>query len=81
LKRSSPEDRKILVEIAKETNRGDDELSTVVKLIEKYDGINYAIEQARNYSQRAVDSLGIFEDIEKKKPLVDLAEYVVRRVS
>ena len=81
LKRSSPEDRKILVEIAQEKNRGDDELSTVVKLIEKYDGINYAIEKARHYSLLADDALGIFEASDKKKPLVDLAEYVVQRVS
>jgi octaprenyl-diphosphate synthase len=82
LKRSSAQDRKIMVEMVRNDRElGDAELSVIVELIHKYDGSRYAMEKARAYTQQAVDNLQEFENSERKEHLLSLAEYVVERKS
>ena len=80
LDRSSPEDREQMVLIAQKNERGSEDLARISSLIEKHNGIKYAVEKAKDYSKQAVDTLSIFENNEKKIPLVGLAEYIVERI-
>lgn len=79
LNRSNPEERSRMIEIMRSKRRGKRELSQVIKLIEKLQGQSYAREQAAVYVRRAIEALGVFDDNGKKRPLLDLAEYVLHR--
>ena len=79
LERSESEDGETMTHIIRRKHRGEDELSVIIDLIEKYKGSVYAVEKAKQYSKKAIDSLKIFDDDMKKKPLIELAEYVVGR--
>lgn len=81
LDRSTSEDRERMIQIIKGRKRGEEELSRIIDLIEKYKGSAYATQKAKQYSKQAVDALKVFENNGKKRPLIDLAEYIVERKS
>jgi octaprenyl-diphosphate synthase len=81
LSKSTPEDRKSMIQIIQSKNQRKRELSLVIDLIEKFKGKTYAVEQAKRYIRQATDALKVFRNNGKKKPLVELAEYVVQRKS
>ena len=70
-----------MIQIIRGRDRGEEELSLIIDLIEKYEGSAYATQKAKQYSKQAVDALKVFENYEKKGPLIELAEYVVERKS
>jgi octaprenyl-diphosphate synthase len=80
LERSSSEDRKFMIEITQKKCLEKQELKCIMDLIEKYQGDKYAVQKARYYIKQAVDCLEAFEDkLNRKWPLLTLAEYVVER--
>ena len=51
----------------------------VVKIIERYRGIQYTWEKARGYIDRAKDHLHLFPNSKEKEALYSLADYVLER--
>jgi len=79
LQRSSPEDRERMIHIVHKEERSSEDLGLIIKLIEQYGGTTYALEKADQYARQAINALDIFNANEKKKPLIDLARFVVHR--
>ena len=79
LQRCCAEDRARMVQIVLKRSRGKRDLAHIIKLIQKYEGSAYATAKAGQYVRKAVEALSPFADDERKKPLVELAEYVVSR--
>lgn len=55
------------------------QLQSVISLINKYKGIDYALGRAREYLENAKTRLNIFEPNAERAALVALADYVVER--
>ena len=51
----------------------------VVKIIERYHGIDYTWEKARTYVEKAKGHLGVFPDSKQRKALYALADYILER--
>jgi len=81
LNKSSPEDRKKLIEIMHNENRDDKELADVIQIIDKYQGNAYAVNRAKQHVKKAIDALGGIAEQEKKEPLIQLAEFIMERKS
>ncbi|MDH3972636.1 MAG: polyprenyl synthetase family protein [Deltaproteobacteria bacterium] len=57
----------------------EDDLSLALDLINKYGGIDYTVQKARDYIARAKENIAVFEDSEMKEALLEMANYVVER--
>jgi len=79
LKKSSPEDRKKILEILGSISLEAKHLALTIELINKYKGIDYTIEMAKSYITKAKGFLEIFEDSEEKSALVSVADYAIER--
>ncbi len=79
LNRSSSEDRDYLSRFFTTDTISEQDLSRVIELVEKYQGSEYAVDQAKKYAADAVKALDAFDESSQKQPLIDLAEYVVTR--
>ncbi len=51
----------------------------VAAIIERYDGIQYTFQKAKNYIERAIDHLRLFPGSREKEALCALANYVLKR--
>lgn len=54
-------------------------LQDIVLIIKKYDGIDYALNRARNIIGEAKDSLEVFAESDDKARLIAVADYIVGR--
>jgi octaprenyl-diphosphate synthase len=50
-----------------------------VEIIERYHGIQYTLEKAKEYVERATSYLHLFPDSKEKEALCTLANYVLER--
>jgi octaprenyl-diphosphate synthase len=57
----------------------DEQLASVIALINRYKGIDYTLNTARTYIEDAKTCLDIFEPNIEKAALIALADYVVER--
>jgi len=76
-KSNNAESDKILKTIKKGGNKLD--LNDVIDFVKKYDGISYSEKVSKEYAQKAINSLDIFESSEAKDSLIKLVEFVVNR--
>lgn len=81
LKKSSPEDKSKLIKTMQNKNRDSQELNNVINIINKYQGNSYAINIAKNYTKKAINALENIADQESRKPLIELAEFIMERKS
>jgi octaprenyl-diphosphate synthase len=81
LKKSSSEDKAKLIETMQNKSRDSEKLSDVINIINKYQGSSYAINIAKNYTKKAIASLEKIADQENRKPLIELAEFIMERKS
>ncbi len=81
LKKSSSEDKAKLIETMQNKSRDSEKLSDVINIINKYQGSSYAINIAKNYTKKAIVSLEKIADQENRKPLIELAEFIMERKS
>jgi geranylgeranyl pyrophosphate synthase len=56
-----------------------EDIEEIRRLVVKYEGIDYALERAHTYAQRAKEALAAFEDSEDKETLELIADFVVDR--
>lgn len=54
-------------------------IKDVIEFVKKYNGISYSEEVAKNYAQKAIQSLDIFTPSEAKDSLIHLVEFVINR--
>lgn len=76
-KSNNAESDKILKTIKKGGKKLD--VNDVIDFVKKYDGINYSEKVSKEYAQKAINSLDIFESSEAKDSLIRLVEFVVNR--
>lgn len=64
-----------LIKNAKNKNN----IADILDFVNKYNGIEYADKIARNYAEKAKESLSIFENNESKNSLEQLVDFVIER--
>lgn len=79
LRKCSEQERNQLSEIVELESLSDEDLGYVVSLIERYDGIGYTRERARELVEKAKKHLGGFAEGPVKTALFELADYAVSR--
>jgi len=76
-KSNNVESDKILKTIKKGGKKLD--VNNVIEFVKRYDGIDYSEKVSKEYAQKAIKSLEIFEPSEAKDSLINLVEFVVNR--
>jgi octaprenyl-diphosphate synthase len=79
LRRCRDSEKELVREIFSKDVLGDEDLAFVQQLIERYDGVGYARQQADYYAAKACSRLQGFADSPWRQALVDLAETAARR--
>lgn len=79
LRNCSNEETAIISSVINKDEMTVDEFRQVSALVEKYNGIDYTVQSARNYIERCCKHLTVFDDGPVKIALQNLAEYVVTR--
>ena len=79
LRRCEDSERKQVEEIVEKELLSDEDLATVIDLINRYDGIDYTRYRAQQLVESAKRRLAVFPDGEAKQALEILADYVVSR--
>ncbi|OHB24676.1 MAG: octaprenyl diphosphate synthase [Desulfuromonadaceae bacterium GWC2_58_13] len=79
LRKCSEEERERLAEIVELEALSDEDLGYVVSLIDRYDGIGYTRQRARELVEKAKVHLAGFADGPEKAALFELADYAVNR--
>ncbi len=74
-------EKKKKTEIIKILKKGvsESDINNIIQLVTESGGIDFAKQRESEYSQRAKDSLNIFEESESKTSLIQLVDYVVER--
>ena len=75
----TPEERRKLVEWCDRDTYNPDNFSEIQALVRSYNGVEYSLEQAREYKDRARSKLLQFPDVPGRQLLIDLADFVVER--
>ena len=78
LKEAPEEERKSILRSIKK-GAGNAEVDEVISFVKKYDGINYADSIAKEYTNRAINNLKIFEESDSRTSLESLVAFVVER--
>lgn len=81
LAESEGDDHDRLLEILKDDNCSQDMVEEAIDLFNKYGSIDYAHNLALENVQGAKDALDILEDSHAKTMLIDLADFVIDRIS
>lgn len=79
LKKCSHEERTILTQAIQKRMRDGKIIEDVIALIDRYGGINHALEKAKQYITEGKAFLEIFEDCEAKRALIAIANYIIER--
>lgn len=79
LRECSEDERKELATLLNADSISDEDLSMALDLINKYKGLEYTLEKAREHIAVAKDSLKLFPESEDKSALLCLADYVLER--
>jgi len=79
LQRCPTEERQRIVEIIRDPARDENALRTVLAIMQRHDGIPYALDVARTYIEAGKRQLVLFPDLPPRRDLMTLADYVVTR--
>lgn len=79
LHNSTPKDREVITSTIEQEELTKEDLSQVLELIKRYQGLEYSIEKAKQYSETAKNSLHGFAESPAKQALLTVADYVVTR--
>ncbi|MDH5543028.1 MAG: polyprenyl synthetase family protein [Nitrospinota bacterium] len=77
--KGSKQEKKFLMESIKDEALAVKNISQVMEIVKKHDGIEYATTMAESYSEKAVASLDVFPAGQFLDALKGLAEYIVTR--
>ena len=79
LRRCNDDERRLIKDVLIAENLEESRLREVTSIITKYGGIENTLNLARNYVQKAIDSLYLFKPSMEKESLHALASYVIDR--
>ena len=79
--RSNNEERKFWDKTIVNLRQNKDDFSKAITILQKYDCISDTVERARHFANVAMDSLGIFENNEYKKALINLIKSSLDRLN
>ena len=79
LKQADSADRDQMVKIIQNEDFSADEFKTLVALMKKNDGIDYTLEKAAAYVEKAKEALSVFEASKIRDSLYDIADYALAR--
>lgn len=79
LKNSSDDNRRRLEEIVRKGGNSEEEIQTVLEIIEKTKSIDYALERAKSFVERAKKELKPLKESEAKEALEKIADYIISR--
>ncbi len=79
LRSGTPEDRTIIRRALQNNSHVPEDLKTVLVVIDRYQGIQYTLNKAAQYVDRAKNVLAQYPDSPAKAALLQLADYVVER--
>lgn len=79
LNECTPQEKETISELLDADEISEDDLSNALDLINKYNGIEYTVQKARDYIAMAKKNLALFEDSEMKDALIEMANYVIER--
>jgi octaprenyl-diphosphate synthase len=80
LKQSPKEENKKIIKLIKNGAKKSD-VDEVISFVKKYDGISYSDKVAAEYTNRALNSLKIFDESESRNALESLVNFVVERIN
>jgi octaprenyl-diphosphate synthase len=79
LRKCSPEDRRRIKKIVRDSAKDGNAIGEITSLIARYRGVDYALEKARTYIEEAKAFLDPFEDSPPKGALITIADYIINR--
>lgn len=79
LRHCTDDEREGVAEIIEKDALSEEDLSFVLSLIDRYNGISYTRHRAMELVERVKGNLALFPDSEDKEALYELADYVVSR--
>ena len=72
-------ERQMIVEIIRDPDRDETSLQEVFTIVQRHDGIAYALNMAQTYIEAGKSQLEVFSDSSPRRDLMVLADYVVKR--
>jgi octaprenyl-diphosphate synthase len=79
---ASPEEKKEVIAAVEQEQLEEQALENVLDLINKYEGIEYSIQKAKDHAQQGKHILnGLFSPSPEKEALLAVADYVIERRS
>ena len=79
LKRCTPAERTLIQKMVKKENHEQQDIAEIISIIQKHNGIDYALNRAKNCVQEGKAFLDSFEDSEPKRALQTLADFILER--
>lgn len=79
LSQCDPREKALIEKIVEADQITPEDFSRVVELIEKYKGIQYALNKAKTYVEKAKEALHLFSPSREKEALIAMADYVLER--
>jgi octaprenyl-diphosphate synthase len=79
LARCTAEEKEIIRAIVERKDAGEEDVRMVSSLIERYDGIHYALDRARTIVNEGKALLEPFDDGEAKASLMAVADFIISR--
>jgi octaprenyl-diphosphate synthase len=79
LRTSSPDVKGRLAQIIQDHNRQEEDLRYVMQVVHQSEGIEYTIQKARSFVQKAELALSVFPPGREKEALLAVADYTVKR--
>jgi octaprenyl-diphosphate synthase len=79
LRKCSPEDRKRIKKIVRDSAQDGHAIGEITALIARHRGVEYALEKARTYIEEAKTYLEPFEDSQAKRALLTISDYIINR--
>ena len=79
LKKCSPEEKNLIKEIVKNKESDKEDIMKIVSLIDKYKGINYALNKAKVYIDEGKGFLESFGNSKAKTSFLTISDYIIER--
>lgn len=79
LKKCSPEEKNLITDIVKNKKPDEEDIMKIVSLIDKYKGINYALNKAKAYIDEGKGFLESFGNSKAKTSFLTISDYIIER--
>jgi octaprenyl-diphosphate synthase len=79
LKKCMPSERNLIRKIVKKSDPDNSDIGEIISIIRKHNGIDYALNKARECIQEGKDFLDLFDDCEPKRALLIIADFILDR--